>query len=240
MEAPPLVSRRGSVLVERTVRRGPDGAVRLVQRFRGDGVRVLVTHEASLTAEVEVLEGTVTFPLAGREVEAPRRFTLEVPPRSVLQIRFRRAHLESDGTGRFGAPRRRPSIDGGAGRLELDADLDVPARIALARGALHEHLGDLAPVRAASAAAAMDADVLARGFVRAYGLLPKAYCHRARLFDAAIRLYEGLSIADAALASGFNDLSRFYRQFRRILGSTPGAYHLAAVGKRRDAVTRAP
>jgi AraC-like DNA-binding protein len=54
--------------------------------------------------------------------------------------------------------------------------------------------------------------------------------HRARLFDAALRLLHGASVVHSALHSGFGDLTRFYRQFRRLLGATPAAYRRASRG----------
>jgi AraC-like DNA-binding protein len=83
----------------------------------------------------------------------------------------------------------------------------------------------------------MAPETLARRFADAYRITPKQYCHRARLFDAAILLFDGASVLDAALRAGFNDLTRFYTQFRRLLGGTPGAY--ARIRQRQDAVARA-
>lgn len=235
-------SRRGALLIERTAFPVAKGQVGLRQRFSGAGSRVIVAHDAALVAQVRVREGSVWF----GNTMAPSRFVLSVPPRSVVQIRFECAVVDSEGLGRMGAfrpgaPELRESVSDslddvfrGPSLLSLDPDARVAAPLVRARATLHESLGQPAPVRAAAEATAMSADMLARSFERAYGINPKQYCTRARLFDAAISLFTGAPIMTAAFASGFNDLSRFYAQFRRVLRSTPGAY--AQVGKRQDLV----
>jgi len=239
-------SRRGGVLVERKVWFPAPGVVALRQRLHGDGLRVIVTHRASLLAQVEVQSGSLGFPLAGGLVPAPRRFVLSVPPRSILPIRFDDAVLHSDGLGaaralgrsgkpallewRTGDESPDPATLSEAAMAaqpllcELDADAAVPVAVATARARLHQRLGDLAPVAAVARELAMASETLSRGFVRAYGLSPKQYCTRARLFDAAIELFTGASIVHAALDAGWNDLSRFYAQFQKLLGATPGLY----------------
>lgn len=237
-------TRRGGIVLERSVR-FERGVAMLRQRFVGDDTRVIVTHEGSLRATVEVRAGKVAFGVDGRIV-APSRFVLAVPPRSVLAIRFLRADVISDGAG---APRalddhRVPVIEPfthdvlarTAAVIAIDPDADVSATIARARETLHANLGDRAPVRRAASLAAMAPETLTRVFARAYGIAPKQYCHRARLFDAALRLLAGASVVDAALTAGFNDLSRFYAQFRELLGATPGLY--ARIRKRQDRASK--
>jgi len=42
----------------------------------------------------------------------------------------------------------------------------------------------------------------------------------------------GATILEAAFDAGFRDVKRFYVQFKRLLGATPGSY--AQVKKRQD------
>ncbi|MBL8952014.1 MAG: AraC family transcriptional regulator [Myxococcaceae bacterium] len=223
---------RGGVTIEREVRPIGKDLAALRQRFTGTGERFIVTHDASMVARVEVLRGRLLF---GAGIEAPRRFVLSVPPRSTVRIGFEDAVAESDGRGRMGAfcdgpPQLRADgeFTGTAVLHALDPDRDVEAAVALARRALHAHLSSLAPVRAAARAAGLAPDTLTRAFERAYGVTPKRYVTKARLFDAAISIFLGAPIAAAALASGFNDLSRFYAQFRQLLTATPGEYARAS------------
>jgi AraC-like DNA-binding protein len=220
-------SRRGGITIDRRVRVVGPGLVGLRQTFTGDGERVIITHACSLVARVQVLEGRVEF----GEVLAPEWFVLSVPPRSVVRVRFVQARAESDGLGRVGAlSRGPPQLREADDLLEsdtlhaLDLNESAPPALVLAREMLHDQLSEVAPVRAAAAAAGMTADNLTRAFERHYGVTPKQYCTRARLFDAAIALFSGTPIISAALAAGFNDVSRFYAQFRRVLRATPGQY----------------
>jgi AraC-like DNA-binding protein len=230
-------SRRGGVTIEREVRCVGPGLVGLRQRFSGDGERVVVTHQGSLVARVEVLKGRVWF----FEREAPRCFVLSVPPRSLVRMRFEGAVAESDGLGRIGALSRGPAqvresddLIASDTLFLLDADEGVPAEVVHARSALHQHLSSPAPLRAAAREVGLQPQTLTRAFARAYGLTPKRYCTRARLFDAAIGLFTGAPIVSAALASGFNDVSRFYAQFKQVLRATPGEYVRAWRGNRQD------
>lgn len=250
-------TRRGQVVLERRILRARDGLLGLHQRFCGDGQRVIVTHQAALIAQVQIERGQVEFPLAAGVVLAPERFLLVLPPRCVLPIRFRDASVHSDGVAgalelpdaaaqlvscslaempldRVGALRA-----AAAPRLSaLDADAGVAPAVVAARRCLHELLARPAPIQAAARRAGLAEGTLTRLFVRAYGLPPKQYCHRARLFAAVLHLLGGAAILDSALAAGWNDASRFYRQFRRLLGTTPGTY--AAVRKRQDAAAPPP
>jgi len=238
-------TRRGRIVLERSVR-FERGVAMLRQRFVGDDVRVIVTHQGSLRATVEILAGEIAFGVAGT-FTAPSRFVLSVPPRTVLAIHFRGADVISDGAG---APRaldgyQVPTIEPfthdvlapSAPVATFDPDTAIAATLVRARRMLHEHLGDPAPVRRAAAFAGMAPETLTRGFARAYGIAPKQYCHRARLFDAALRLLGGTSVVEAARTAGFNDLSRFYAQFRGLLGTTPGRY--ARIRNRQDGPKRA-
>lgn len=238
---------RGELVLERRARRCADGVV-LGHSFRGNGTRVLITNAACLLAQVEVVSGSVCFPLASGLVPAPPRFVLWVPPRTLLPVRFEHASVQSEGLGSFKPLGRSPegaALLGWPERAELsaellrgdslarlDADAQLPEAMVRARRLLHESLDQAAPVRHVARELGLDADALTRAFTRAFGLTPKQYCHRARLFDASLKLLSGATILSAALETGWNDLSRFYTQFRRFLFATPGLY--ARAGKRQD------
>jgi AraC-like DNA-binding protein len=246
---------RGGVHLGREVLVARDGLVALRRSFAGNGTRTIVTHGASLLARVEVGSGAVSFPLASGVVRAPRTFLLALPPRSVLPIAFDRAHVTSEGVAGFApylasGPAMLEASGGpmpldlagvreaarGSVIAELDADRGVPRPVALARQMLHELLTSPAPIRIASRGTRIAPETLSRLFRRAYALGPKEYCHRARLFEAALYLLSGRRIVEAAFAAGWGDLSRFYAQFRRLVGATPGAY---AIKKRQDGSTAA-
>jgi AraC-like DNA-binding protein len=76
------------------------------------------------------------------------------------------------------------------------------ARVAAKIGVTHEHLS--------------------RQFKRDFGLSPSAYLHQLRLADAPLLLAKGEEIADVSQDLGYNDLSRFYKQFRKSTKTSPG------------------
>jgi methylphosphotriester-DNA--protein-cysteine methyltransferase len=251
------VQRRGRITLERSLH-VVDGVLVLRQRFAGDDTRWVVTHDAALRALVEVRSGRLVVPLASGDVVAPPRFVLAVPPRSILPLRFEDAEVDSLGTCAFDrldahaspaieAARDEPALSPprayravlrpGPVLAQLDADAGVAGLLVRARAVLHAAIASPAPVRIAAAAVGIAPATLTRRFTEAYQMAPKLYCHRARLFDAATLLLQGASVIDAALRAGFNDLTRFYVQFRRRLGETPAAY--ARIRKRQEAPAQA-
>lgn len=247
-------TRRGQLAIGRQLLPARDGLIGLRQDFDGSDLRVVVTHQATVIALVQVEAGAVTFPLATGEIPAPPRFLLALPPRSVVPMRFHSARVRSDGVADFSPlwsgqaafwptaqeqmPLSRAAVQAllnpaaVARPTRIDPDAAVAAAVVRARVLLHEQLALPAPVRFAALRVGMAADTLTRLFSAAYGLPPKQYCHRARLFEAVLRLLSGQSILETAFNVGFNDVSRFYRQFKRVVRTTPGEY--AEIGKRQD------
>lgn len=63
---------------------------------------------------------------------------------------------------------------------------------------------------------------LSRQFRRDYGMSPREYLHELRLADAPLELARGEAITDISQESGYGELSRFYKQFRKTTGTSPG------------------
>jgi methylphosphotriester-DNA--protein-cysteine methyltransferase len=63
---------------------------------------------------------------------------------------------------------------------------------------------------------------LTRQFKRDYGLTPIDYRHRLRVSDAMGKLSQGEKILDIGYDVGFNDTTRFYEDFRKVTGTSPG------------------
>jgi len=63
---------------------------------------------------------------------------------------------------------------------------------------------------------------LSRQFKRDFGLTPVDYRNRLRVNDAMGRLSQGEKILDVGYEVGFNDTSRFYEDFRKVTGTSPG------------------
>jgi AraC-like DNA-binding protein len=67
---------------------------------------------------------------------------------------------------------------------------------------------------------------LTRQFKRDYGITPIDYRHRLRVSDAMGRLSQGDEILDVGYQVGFNDTKRFYEDFRKVTGTSPGKCRL--------------
>ena len=64
---------------------------------------------------------------------------------------------------------------------------------------------------------------LSRQFKRDFQLSPSAYLRQLRVADAPLRLARGEEIINVSQDVGYNDLSRFYKQFRQTTSTSPGA-----------------
>jgi len=62
---------------------------------------------------------------------------------------------------------------------------------------------------------------LSRQFKRDFDMSPSEYLHHLRVADATYRLSLGESIIDISHDVGYNDLSRFYKQFRKKTTTSP-------------------
>ena len=63
---------------------------------------------------------------------------------------------------------------------------------------------------------------LSRQFRNDFGMSPSEYLRRLRVADAPLRLARGEDIINVSLEVGYNDLSRFYKQFRKTTNTSPG------------------
>jgi AraC-like DNA-binding protein len=64
---------------------------------------------------------------------------------------------------------------------------------------------------------------LSRQFKRDFHLSPSNYLRQLRVADAPLRLARGEEIINVSHDVGYNDLSRFYKQFRKTTNTSPGA-----------------
>jgi AraC-like DNA-binding protein len=63
---------------------------------------------------------------------------------------------------------------------------------------------------------------LSRQFKRDFEMSPSAYLRQLRVADVPFRLARGEEIINVSLDVGYNDLSRFYKQFRKTTKTSPG------------------
>jgi AraC-like DNA-binding protein len=105
------------------------------------------------------------------------------------------------------------------------------AALARARDYLAASCADNVSLARLAAEVGLDPFALVRGFSRAYGLPPHAWLVQERVRRAQALLRAGRAPAVVAAELGFADQSHLTRQFKRIVGVTPGRYRAAAAGE---------
>jgi AraC-like DNA-binding protein len=130
-------------------------------------------------------------------------------------------------------------VQAGTGRLALEvAVAEALSAFATMRGAkceyvrpvrraielLRERLDDEVTLDALADHADTDKFHLCRAFRAQVGLPPHAYLTRLRIMRAKELLAAGVSLKEIAPHVGLYDQSQLNRHFRRIVGTTPGAY----------------
>ncbi len=73
---------------------------------------------------------------------------------------------------------------------------------------------------------------LTRQFKCDFEMSPNAYLHKLRIADATFRLSQGEKIIEVSGDVGYNDLSRFYKQFRKSTTTSPGFCQSVIIPKR--------
>lgn len=211
----------------------PDGSVMMINAgevttghsFREDGYLHLVLYPSA-----EQLRG-VAEQVTGQPVSAPY-FPQSVASAPDVARRLTAAH--------------RVLIDPAASLLAREAVLQEalaslvtslseerlsPARVGRERATvrevqayLEEHAGEDVSLEDLAQLSGFSPFHLTRVFRQEVGLPPHAYQVQARVQRARALIVAGWSLAEVALAVGFNDQSAFSNQFKRHMGVTPGQY----------------
>ena len=110
--------------------------------------------------------------------------------------------------------------------LARRGELALPDRVGLAKQELEKYFDRELAIEHIAEVAGMHPVTFARRFKARYGLAPVTYRRNWRLHNAGRLLWSrpDLSIEEVAAQTGHNDLSYFYRGFRRIFGDTPAGY----------------
>lgn len=80
---------------------------------------------------------------------------------------------------------------------------------------------------------------MSRYFKRDYGISPGQYRRQVRIMDSMVRLLKGEPIKDVFQEVGFEDVSRFYKQFGASVCVPPGQYQLKRSRNAKTTVRRA-
>ncbi|WP_212625406.1 AraC family transcriptional regulator [Pseudomonas sp. PP3] len=99
-----------------------------------------------------------------------------------------------------------------------------PIAVERARAFLDANLSDKVTLDQLALVAQIPAFRLLRAFRQAFGVTPHEYQLQARVRSAHTLLKIGVSLADAAVTSGFSDQPHFTRVYKKIMGATPGQF----------------
>lgn len=227
------------------------GLLRVEQRLRIPGAEIGtdVSGPACVYAVVHVRRGSVVYQHGGVRVRAPRCFALCLPPFGIVQASLERCDVMSVAL----AFRPLPSDelpphpvllaeDGPAPESRIEALERIrtastlanvardrrPAPLAAnAKGIVDRKYGEPLEIGRIAARLRVSPAVLSRTFRHAYGMPPVRYRHHVRVMDALMQLADGAAPAQVFQAVGFDDLSRFYKIFRKVTCAPPGSYRPA-------------
>jgi AraC-like DNA-binding protein len=234
------------------------GLLRIEQRLRIPGLEIGtdVSGPVCIYALVQLRRGTVAYVHGDSHIRAPRVFALFLPPFSVVQAALERCDVTSVAVAFRPLPSDefpRHAVLLAEGELAAGSRIDALERIrtlaswtnvgrshdpaplaANAKAIIDRHYG--APLEIGRIAARLHVSpaVLSRTFRLAYGIPPVRYRHHVRVMDALMQFAEGAAPAQVFQDVGFDDLSRFYKIFRKVSCAPPGSYRPA---KSRNAKT---
>jgi AraC-like DNA-binding protein len=225
-------------------------------RCRGEMAGPFAMGPGWIIEFIEIAGGTFGFQRNGERLQLPwRRFVWVLPAFSVVHMDSCDAELRFVALAGEGRPDDLPAAASGAigsqvfplrGSLPANADEALRRLATLDDGQLVEISGDFPPLvrrakrwieqhyheRSSIAALALRLGIshshLSREFARAVGMSPLKYVHHLRAGEALGRLASGEPIAETSLDVGYGDLSRFYKQFRRLGCNAPGRYRARA------------
>ena len=87
-----------------------------------------------------------------------------------------------------------------------------------------EHFSEEVTLKKLSEASGLSEKYLCRFFKEYTGITPIEHINRTRIEHAVALLLKGVNVTEAAMESGFNDLSYFSKIFKRYKGVSPSAY----------------
>jgi AraC-like DNA-binding protein len=205
-------------------------------------------------AVVNVYAGKLRYLRGGGEVTPPgKKFAMFLPAFSLIVVRLENARVRT--VSFCGSGRTEPDLPKEAAllpwnqqvpRTQADvikairtAPLLVPVSREVApspqarmiKQILDETYRDTPSLSALARRLGCSLSSMSRCFKQHYGLPPVHYRHSMRATDAIVRLVRGDRVVDVSGDVGYQDLSRFYNQFRQRACAPPGSYRPAKNAK---------
>ncbi|HSK71504.1 MAG TPA: AraC family transcriptional regulator [Pyrinomonadaceae bacterium] len=238
----------GGILTRRKTEFLPDGAYYFEDQLEiKEDFSVKIVLCAAWLFELYELEAGELFFVRGAEKISPKtkRFGIFYPPFTISQPFFKQVKgktrgiaaedflpeefpiapllFETDFTESFsGAAQVREILK--TGRNPQSVELNPkPSLLSLkAKRLIDENYHIYPSIARIAARLNVSHEHLTRQFKRDYDLTPSAYLHQIRIADATFRLAKGEEIINVSQDVGYNDLSRFYKQFRKSMETSPG------------------
>jgi AraC-like DNA-binding protein len=198
---------------------------------------------------VRVVKGTVRFVVDGKKTDSPgNQFAVVLPPRSLVEVVLSKdtetlnSAILAQGKPPEGFPKGPVSFASEMANLPVSRS-DISAliksrenEIDISRSTrphvisdrvkkyIEEDFQSSESFSAFAKSLKTSQAVLSRTFKKDFGMTPIQFRSWLRVVDSMRRLLESEAIVDVAQDVGFNDLSRFYKQFQKIFGKPPGAF----------------
>ncbi|HXD32115.1 MAG TPA: AraC family transcriptional regulator [Pyrinomonadaceae bacterium] len=227
----------------------PDGSYLFQDQLILDGSLTarVITCTAWLFELYQLTRGAVSF-VSGPVIVRPatRVFAVVYPPFSITKLSFKSARGKLIGLARNdGLPSQFPRVP-----LLFDTEFtDVPSGVEQvvkiliestnrqdvsafpnpsllslkAKRLIDENYSDYPSIARIARRLGVSPEHLSRQFKSDFEISPSSYLHQLRLADAPLRLAKGEDIINVSEDVGYNDLSRFYKQFRKSTSTSPGA-----------------
>lgn len=233
----------------------PTGEYCFRDKLRIDGpvTANVLTARRWLLERIDLETGSVSFTSGDKVIKAPSRsFWIFYPAFTLSRVCFRDARGTVTGKAAVspeGVEHAIPFVFEADASLERDSIATILAAAAncqsieanphasslsiKARRLIAETYTDDPSIARIAARLHVTNAHLSRQFRRDYALTPREYLHQLRIADATFQLAKGESIADVSGDSGYRDLSRFYKQFRKTTRVPPGVCREIVGPKRR-------
>lgn len=213
--------------------------------FEGEGVTTFVFPRGWLLEINEITSGVYAYLSDGREVRADGgRFAAFYPEFALISPIVRRARgvcrgiastksfswtpgeaviFETDFDGELTCAADAEKVIGAGRNFRAIAVNTRPSALAAeAKRIIDKSFLIYPSIAKIAARLGVSAAHLSREFKRNYTITPSSYLHQLRVAEATSRLATGEPMIDIAMDVGYNDLSRFYKQFRKKTRTSPG------------------
>jgi AraC-like DNA-binding protein len=210
--------------------------------IEGTGASPFVIGRAWMIEFVELTDGSMAFVSDDREiVPKAARFAIFYAPFSIVNLSIDNPRGKVEGLGSIDVPPDLPDTPMLFDSSNTDPD-ELESLIRSARAGIpipqnskssltslrtkriidQKYTDDFA-IAEVAANVGVSHEHLTRQFRKDFAMAPLEYLHKLRMADANFKLSDGSEIIDVSADVGYNDLGRFYKQFRKAFSTTPGS-----------------